>query len=109
MDNNIAVLIIFIVGLGSYWLGWASGKKRWDGENANFKETAKRAEAAATRAEIAYGHTKRIWSERDEDFKRIDKAVRLARHWALVKGAAKEDVLDLDNWAEGWIKRRRDG
>ena len=45
--------------------------------------------------------------EKEEKYREdVNKAVRLARHWALVKGAAKEDVLELDNWANGWIKRR---
>ena len=109
MDNNIALLIIFVVGLGSYWLGWLSGKKRWDGEKAGFKETANRAEASARRAELAYGRAEVILGKEEEHLEKINKAVRLARHWALVKGAAKEDVLELDNWASGWIKRRRDG
>ena len=109
MDNNIVLLIIFIVGLSSYWLGWLSGKKRWDEGNASFKETANRAEAAARRAEIAYGRAEVILGKEEKHIEDLNKAVRLARHWALVKGAAKEDVLELDNWAEGWIKRRRDG
>ena len=103
-DLILYVIIAFFAGIAAGY--YTPPRDVIDQEK--LKETANRAEAAARRAELAYGRAEVILKEEEKYIGEINKAVRLARHWALVKGAAKEDVLELDNWAEGWIKRRRD-
>ena len=63
-----------------------------------------RLEGFTLRAENALRSTIKLCEEAEKEGKR---QVLLARHWALVVGAPKEEALDTHNWVDGEIKRGR--